>query len=230
MARRLAFAARAGRVTDTGMQVLFDLDGTLTDPREGIVNCIRHALSALKIEIDEGIDLTSFIGPPLRDTFRTLCADDEIAETAVAVYRQRFSTIGLFENRLYDGIETCLQALVDAGVSNYVVTSKPTLYSRRIVEHFGLNEYFKVVYGSNLDGSLADKTQLIRHVIETENIAATDAVMIGDRKFDVIGANNHGMRCIGVLWGYGSERELRDAGALSLCRRPGELQEHIFAP
>lgn len=210
------------------MYVFFDLDGTLTDPKQGIIACIQYALSSLDIEIDENVKLESFIGPPLRDTFRQLCEDDRLVAKAVSLYRERFSNVGIYENRIYDGIEECLESLVGKVGANYVVTSKPTGFSERIVKHFKISDYFKVVYGSNLDGSLGDKTDLLAHVLSTEEINPQKAVMVGDRKHDVIGAKNHGVRSIGVLWGYGSEQELRKAGADSICDNPYKLHEHIF--
>ncbi len=210
------------------MHILFDLDGTLTDPKMGIIACIRFALSKLDIEIDKDIDLESFIGPPLRDTFRELCGNDEIAENAVSIYRERFSTKGLFENQVYDGIPECLNRLMDKAESIHVATSKPTIYSERIIEHFDLSRYFNLVYGSNLDGSLSDKTDLLRHIIESEDLLPRHTVMIGDRSFDIIGAKNHGIRAIGVLWGYGTEDELSNAGADGLCNHPNEIYDKVF--
>jgi phosphoglycolate phosphatase len=210
------------------MHILFDLDGTLTDPKIGIIACIRFALSKLDIEIDKDIDLESFIGPPLRDTFRELCGNDEIAENAVSIYRERFSTKGLFENQVYDGIPECLNRLIEKADSIHVATSKPTIYSERIIEHFNLSRYFNLVYGSNLDGSLSDKTDLLRHIIESEDLLPKHTVMIGDRSFDIIGAKNHGIRAIGVLWGYGTEAELSNAGADGLCNHPDEIYDKVF--
>ena len=210
------------------MYVFFDLDGTLTDPKEGIVACLQYALSSLAIDIDDSIKLETFIGPPLRDTFRLLCKEDSLVEKAVDLYRERFATTGIFENRLYDGIDECLEDLVGKVRHIYVVTSKPTVYAERIVEYFHLGDHFKHVYGSNLDGSLGDKTELLAHVLRSEGIEPQDAVMIGDRKHDVIGAKNHGIRSIGVLWGYGSEQELVEAGADSVCDNPDQLHDHIF--
>ncbi len=210
------------------MHILFDLDGTLTDPKIGIIACIRFALSKLDIEIDKDIDLESFIGPPLRDTFRELCGNDEIAENAVSIYRERFSTKGLFENQVYDGIPECLNRLIEKADSIHVATSKPTIYSERIIEHFDLSRYFNLVYGSNLDGSLSDKTDLLRHIIESEDLLPRHTVMIGDRSFDIIGAKNHGIRAIGVLWGYGTEDELSNAGADGLCNHPDEIYDKVF--
>jgi phosphoglycolate phosphatase len=210
------------------MNILFDLDGTLTDPKIGIIACIRFALSKLDIEIDKDINLESFIGPPLRDTFRELCGNDEIAENAVSIYRERFSTKGLFENQVYDGIPECLNRLIEKADSIHVATSKPTIYSERIIEHFDLSRYFNLVYGSNLDGSLSDKTDLLRHIIESEDLLPRHTVMIGDRSFDIIGAKNHGIRAIGVLWGYGTEDELSNAGADGLCNHPDEIYDKVF--
>jgi len=210
------------------MHILFDLDGTLTDPKIGVIACIRFALSKLDIEIDQDIDLESFIGPPLRDTFRELCGNDEIAENAVSIYRERFSTKGLFENQVYDGIPECLNRLIEKADSIHVATSKPTIYSERIIEHFDLSRYFNSVYGSNLDGSLSDKTDLLSHIIESEDLLPKNTVMIGDRSFDIIGAKNHDIRAIGVLWGYGTEDELSNAGADGLCNHPNEIYDKVF--
>jgi len=210
------------------MHILFDLDGTLTGPKIGIIACIRFARSKLDIEIDKDIDLESFIGPPLRDTFRELCGNDEIAENAVSFYRERFSTKGLFENQVYDGIPECLNRLIEKADSIHVATSKPTIYSERIIEHFDLSRYFNLVYGSNLDGSLSDKTDLLSHIIESEDLLSKNTVMIGDRSFDIIGAKNHGIRAIGVLWGYGTEDELSNAGADGLCNHPNEIYDKVF--
>ena len=210
------------------MHILFDLDGTLTDPKVGIIACFQFALSRLGIEIDPKIKLESYIGPPMRAAFKELCGGEAYVEQAVALYRERFSTIGLFENQVYDGIPECLEQLTCKADSIHVVTSKPTVYSERIIEHFNLKKYFKVVYGSHLDGSLSDKTELLEYVLSNENIQPQNAVMIGDRKFDMIGAKNHGIRALGVLWGYGTEEELQRAGADGLCRHPKEIHDKIF--
>jgi len=209
------------------MHLFFDLDGTLTDPREGIVNCFEYALSRLGIEIDPDIRLESYIGPPMRDALRELCGDDQV-EPAVEIYRERFATVGLYENRVYDGIRECLENLAARADSVHVVTSKPTLFSERIVEHFELRRYFGGIYGSHLDGRLSDKTELLAQVLEREGISPAQAVMIGDRKFDMLGARNHGIRALGVLWGYGTKQELLAAGADEICGHPREIQARIF--
>ncbi len=205
------------------MNLLFDLDGTLTDPREGILASLRHALAALSIDdVDEG-RLENCIGPPLRDALADLCPDPAQIEIAVQHYRARFDGIGWRENRVYDGISECLEMLRSRGHRCYVATSKPTVFADRIIDHFGLARFFERVYGSELDGRRGDKTELLDWIRRQESLDPGDTVMIGDRKFDVVGAGNHGMRAIGVLWGYGSARELRAAGAVTLCRHPDEL-------
>jgi phosphoglycolate phosphatase len=210
------------------MHVLFDLDGTLTNPQQGFVNCIRYALTKLGIEIEADTRLESYIGPPLHSTFRKLCGDEKSAEHAMSLYRERYSSTGLFENHLYEGIAECLDRLTPAVDSIHVVTSKPTTFSERIIEHFNLEQYINVVYGSNLDGSLSDKTELLAHVLQSEKILPQNAVMIGDRRFDMIGASNHGIRALGVLWGFGSAEELQSAGADELCAHPEEIYQQIF--
>lgn len=210
------------------MHVFFDLDGTLTDPKQGFVRSVQFALSELNIELDPDINLESYIGPPLHDTFSKLCGDSNSAEAAISLYRERYAEIGLYENELYEGITECLDQIFGTAESIHVATSKPTVFSRQIIEHFELDQYFNVVFGSNLDGSLSDKTELLEHVLGTQGIAPQNAVMIGDRRFDMIGAKNHGIRALGVLWGYGSEEELKNAGADGICTHPNEIYDHIF--
>ena len=210
------------------MHVLFDLDGTLTDPREGIVACIQYALSRLDIELQDNVDLTRYIGPPLRDSFEELCGSAQVAERAVAIYRERFSAQGLFENRLYDGITKCLSQLSTRVDALHVATSKPGVFAERIIHYFNLHHYFDTVYGSQLDGSLSDKTELLGHILASEKLLPHEAVMIGDRSFDMVGASKNGIRSIGVLWGYGTVSELTEAGADALCRHPAEICETLF--
>ena len=209
------------------MHLLFDLDGTLTDPKQGIVTCIRHALQRLDIEIAPDIRLESYIGPPLRDTFRSLCGNDGDVEAAVGYYRERFATVGLFENRVYDGIPLCLEQLRARAESIHLATSKPTIYAERIIQHFGLDRFFDRIYGSELDGRLGDKTDLIGHILMHEKLKTANTIMIGDRSFDMVGARNNKVRAIGVLWGYGSEAELDQAGAHQICSHPAELSDHL---
>jgi len=199
----------------------------LTDSKPGIVACIRYALEKLGTDIGPDIDLEPYIGPPLADTFASLCPGIDV-ELAIGFYRERFTSKGLYENSVYDGIEACLEKLKTRTESIFVATSKATVYSERIISHFGLDGYFKVIYGSHLDGRLGNKVELLSHLLQRENIDPADAVMIGDRKFDIIAARSNAIRSIGVLWGYGSERELREAGADELCRHPDQLYRCLF--
>lgn len=209
--------------------VLIDLDGTLTDPREGIVACIEYALAKLEITRDDDVPLESYIGPPLLQTFRALCSGEGEAVEAVRLYRERFGTQGLYENSVFQGIPECLASLRKAGYILYVATSKPTVYSTRIIDHFQLSGHFAQVHGSHLDGTNSDKTDLLAHILDTEGIAPEDAVMIGDRRYDIVGARNHQVATIGVLWGYGSEEELLAAGADALCAHPDALFEAVVS-
>jgi len=205
--------------------VLFDLDGTLTDPKPGIVASLRFALSQLRAPCPTDDALATYIGPPLRGTFATLLGTHESdrIEEAMRLYRHRFADTGLYENRVYDGVPEMLERAGSAATAVYVATSKPAIYAERIVQHFGLAKHFRKVYGSELDGRYEDKAELLAHLLTRESIAAEAAVMIGDRAADVRAAKASGMRSIGVLWGYGSELELIDAGADGLCATPGEL-------
>lgn len=205
--------------------VLFDLDGTLTDPRDGIVRCIEHALARLGYKSPGEDSLARYIGPPLSGTFGELLRtdDESLIETAIATYRERFSSIGMFENRMYEGVPESLERLRSCGATLVVATSKPEVYAREILYYFGLRQWFKEVYGSELDGTLSDKKELVRHVLERERIPATHAVMVGDRRHDIVGARGNGVKAIGVLWGYGNRAELEGAGADWLCEAPAEL-------
>jgi phosphoglycolate phosphatase len=209
------------------MNLFFDLDGTLTDPEQGITACIRYALRELNLSIADNIDLTRYIGPPLLGSFEELCKDKQQANRALEYFRQRFTTHGLYENRLYDGITEALSELASQQHAIYVVTSKPTIFAIRIIEHFKLAVYFKDVYGSDLDGSRADKTELIAHVLEQRSCSSEHTVMIGDRRFDIQGAKNNGILAIGAVWGHGTEQELINADADTLCEHPGELVNAI---
>ena len=204
---------------------LFDLDGTLTDPKPGIVGCIRHAMNRLGVACPDDDALTAFIGPPLRRSFATLLATTESAriEEAMRLYRERFGVTGLFENRVYEGIREMLSEIGVIAPAAYVVTGKPKVYADRIVQHFALDRHLRHVYGVELDGRFDDKAELLAHALAREGVAARDAVMIGDRAADMIAARANGVRAVGVLWGYGSERELLEAGADVLCPEPRAL-------
>jgi phosphoglycolate phosphatase len=203
--------------------LLFDLDGTLTDPKPGITGCIRFALENLKASCPTDDLLARYIGPPLRRTFAELLSttDTEVIENAITLYRQRFADIGLYENEVYEGIPELLEQTKEAAV--YIATAKPRVYAERIVAHFGMSHHFQKVYGAELDGRWENKADLLRHLFAEENILPEDAVMIGDRAVDIEAARANGVASIGVLWGYGTHNELEKAGADHLCRTPDEL-------
>jgi phosphoglycolate phosphatase len=205
--------------------LLLDLDGTLTDPREGIVRCIQYALQRLARPCPPEEVLAACIGPPLRRTFETLLATPEpvAVEQAMALYRERFAEVGLFENTVYEGIPGALDDLGRLGHRMFVATSKAAVFAERIVRHFGLARHLAGIYGPSLEGRLDDKAELLAHLLAVERLSRHDAVMIGDREIDVTAARANGVRSIGVLWGYGSREELLAAGADVLCTAPVEL-------
>ena len=204
---------------------LFDLDGTLTDSSEGIINCAVYALTELGRKAPEREALRPFLGPPLSWSFRNLCGlEEDEAEEAVRIYRRRYSTIGLFENRSYDGIPELLGALKKDGLRLAVATSKPEVFSVRILEKFGLMEYFDAVVGCGLDGSLDTKAEVVAEALRRLGVQdKSRAVMVGDRKYDVAGAAEAGLRTIGAGWGYAEAGELEEAGALWIAKEPEEL-------
>lgn len=207
------------------MNLLFDLDGTLTDPYQGITRCISHALLALGRLAPLRVDLRWCIGPPLKNSFAKLLAsdDDNLAEAALAIYRERFGSVGLYENEVYEGIPEALKALQEMGHTLYVATSKPTVYAKQIIEHFALQQYFRAIHGSELDGTRSDKSRLISHILQSEAIASSETLMVGDREYDMIGAKENGVCGVGVLWGYGTQEELETSGAHTCISHPKEL-------
>lgn len=210
--------------------LLFDLDGTLTDPREGILRSMQHALARLGAEVPSEAHLERYIGPPLRDTFRDLLPGraSEV-ERAVDLYREHFVPVGMFENRVYPGIPALLQALVDAGRRLHLCTSKPHPFARRILEHFRLDRFFASIHGSELDGTRNEKGELVAYLLRQEGLAPARCLMLGDRRFDVEAAAQCGIASVGVLWGYGSRSELQDAGARWLAESPEALAAWLLA-
>ncbi len=216
--------------------ILFDLDGTLTDPREGITKCIAHALERMGVEPPPLDELTFAIGPPLRASLAKLLGtrSREAVERALAHYRERFADVGLYENAPYEGIDGVLVELRRAGHPLYVATSKPRVYAERIVSHFTLHAHFEAVHGCELDGTREDKRDLLAHLFPSHGIDPARAVMVGDRGVDMVAARHHGAGALGALWGYGTPSELEEAGAHALCARPAEipsrLRELLAAP
>ena len=200
--------------------IFFDLDGTLTDPKPGITRSIQYALDKLgQPTIPTEDELTWCIGPPLRASFVKLLGEAS-ADLAVSLYRERFSEIGLYENSVYAGIPDVLGALRSSGHRLFVATSKAHVFADRIIDHFDLREHFERVFGAELDGTRADKSDLLAYALKTAAVESSHAIMIGDRSHDMIGARNNGIKGIGVLYGYGSEQELMAAGASQLCATP----------
>lgn len=210
--------------------ILFDLDGTLTDPKAGITKSVAYALDSFGIKTEDLDDLCCFIGPPLKDSFMNFCAFSEAdAVRAIEKYREYFKDTGLFENELYAGIDSMLQRLSAAGRQLVVATSKPKIFADRILEHFKIAHYFKVVCGSELDGTRTKKSEVIRYALEKAGITDVNkAIMVGDREHDVIGANDVGIPCIGVLYGYGSREEFEKAGAALIVESVEELGEALL--
>ena len=205
------------------MHVFFDLDGTLTDPKTGITTCIRHALNLLEFPVPSMQVLEQCIGPPLHDSFVEILGSKTLADKAVELYRERFGRIGLYENAVFDGIYESLVELNASVQSMYVVTSKPTIYAQRIVEHFGLNAFFSKVYGSNLDGTLTDKTELIRFVLEQESRRPDEVIMVGDSmESDILSAEKAGIT--GILIDRRDKREY-DKKILLLDELPSKIKE-----
>jgi phosphoglycolate phosphatase len=201
--------------------VYIDLDGTLTDPFEGISRCIAYALDALGYEKPADEELRRFIGPPLLDTFGELIGSEQ-APRALELYRERFSATGWRENAVYPGVHESLEVMTAAGHRCFVATTKPHVFARRIIEHFGLSSFFAGIYGSELDGTRTDKTELLQFAA-LERSGSRPSAMVGDRYHDVVGALNNGFRAIGATWGYGTEDELLGAGADCLAATPQEL-------
>jgi phosphoglycolate phosphatase len=207
--------------------ILFDLDGTLTDPFIGITSSIQHALRQMGKEPPPSEELRRYIGPPLQANFMEMLGDEAMALEAVGFYRQRYGEVGKFENELIPGIAEALQAMTEAGHVLFVATSKLESYSLDIIEHFGFARFFRRVHGSALDGSRADKGDLIRHILSAEGLDPQRTVMIGDRLHDAHGAARNDVRTIGVLWGYGDRAELERAGAVRIAASPAELPDMV---
>lgn len=195
--------------------VLFDLDGTLTNSELGITTCVQHALKKFGIEVEDRTVLRPFIGPPLGESFQVFYGlSKEESEQAIVYYRERFSVKGLYENEVYEGVEKTLQMLKDSGKKLIVATSKPEKFTMIILEHFDLLKYFDFVAGATMDGSRGEKADVIRYALEKCSIEdKSDVIMIGDRKFDILGAKENGLKSMGVLYGFGDREELMEAGA-----------------
>jgi phosphoglycolate phosphatase len=216
---------------DSIKNVLFDLDGTLTDPGEGITRCLQYALNEMGIECPAPAELHVHIGPPVRGALSIILktTDESLIEEALRIYRVRFSETGIYENKVYDGVPEMLTALRASSRRLYVATAKPLVFTERILRHFGLTDYFDGIYGSELNGHLDNKVELIRHILKTSELSPSETLMVGDRMYDIFGAKENGCMSLGVTYGYGSEEELRNAGADLLCDSPGEITRRLGA-
>ena len=212
--------------------ILFDLDGTLTNSKEGITKCVQYALKYFGIDEPDLDKLNCFIGPPLLDGFMEYYGFNE-AKSRIAVnkYREKFSEVGLFQNEVYDGIEGLLEELISKGKVLAVATSKPEIFTERILEKFNLKKYFKVVVGSELDGTRNDKGEVIRAVIRQLGLsksALSKTIMVGDRKHDILGAKSCDIDSIGVEFGFAEENELKLAGADYIVDSVEELRDFLI--
>lgn len=207
--------------------ILMDLDGTIVDSMQGITRSAQYALRHFGIHVDDLNKLRSFIGPPLKYSFMEFYGfSDAQADAAVQKYRERYAAEGVHENILYEGIESFLQHMSRCGKTCLLATSKAAYFAEQILEEFHLRHYFAFVGGSGLDGSRNTKAAVIRHVLREQNITEpSSVVMVGDRKYDIIGAREAGVDAIGVLYGYGSREELQEAGATRIVRDVEELDE-----
>lgn len=211
--------------------ILFDLDGTITDPKTGITKSIQYSLRSFGIHIEDLDELMPFIGPPLRDSYKNFYGfDDASAEKAVAKYREYFAEQGIFENILYPGMDKLLQTQRQRGKILAVATSKPTVFAERILRHFSIDGYFSFVAGSELDGRRSKKSEVIQYALDNLQCDYADsAIMVGDREHDILGANALGMGSIGVLYGYGSLSELKEAGATYIAESVSALSDLLYS-
>ncbi len=206
--------------------ILFDLDGTLTDSGEGIINCAILALEHFNLPIPDRETLRVFVGPPLHETFMQFGVPADKAAEAVTVYRSRYVPIGMFENAPYEGIRELLEALKAQGHTLYVATSKPEWMAQEILKKFELDGYFDLICGATMDTSRTEKSQVIAYLLGLTG-SAEDAIMVGDTKFDVIGAAAHNIPTVGVSWGYGTVEDMQQAGAAAIVNTTQELLEFL---
>ena len=204
--------------------ILFDLDGTLTDSGEGIMNCAKLALEHYGIHVEDEQSLRVFVGPPLQKTFAEFGVPKEEVDNAIQIYRSRYIPIGKFENSPYPGIRELLEKLRSAGYKLYVATSKPEETSLEILDHFDMTKYFEIVCGASFDVSRHSKDKVIEYLLERIG-EQVDAVMVGDTAFDVLGAKAHGIPTVGVSWGYGEVSDMVSAGAIGIANTMDELFE-----
>lgn len=210
--------------------ILFDLDGTLLNTGLGILKSVQYALKTVGVEIEDLSILERHIGPPILEGFQSFYDFDyETASLAVSRFREMYMEIGLKETSVYDGIQECLDKLTREGKKLYVATSKPEVVAKQFLEHFGLDRYFVDICGSTLDGTRTTKSEVIEYLMSKNDLKLEDELlMVGDREHDVLGAADHGIKCVGVLYGFGSREEFEEAGAAAVVKTPDELVTYIL--
>ena len=210
--------------------ILFDLDGTLVDPFEGITNSVVYSLKSYGIEVTDKKELSCFIGPPLYESFEKYYGfSKEKAVEAVEKYREYYSVTGIFENEIYSGVRELLSELKDKGFKLVLATSKPEVFAKRILDYFDLTTYFTVVTGSLLNGDRVKKAQVIKETLKRlGNPLKSECIMVGDRSHDIIGAKENSIKSVGVLYGYGNFTEFNDANADFIIKNINELREILF--
>lgn len=204
--------------------ILFDLDGTLTDSGEGIMNCVEYALEKFGLPIPSREELRIVVGPPLHDSMQKFGVPADRVDEAVAVFRSRYTPIGIFENYPYPGVQEMLAALKQQGHKLFVATSKPEVMAEKVLKHFGLDGYFDHICGALMDRSRNSKSDVIAYLLE-QNGRADNMIMVGDTHYDVLGAAAHGIKTIGVSWGYGEPADMEAAGAIAIAHSCEELLE-----
>ncbi len=205
--------------------ILFDLDGTLTDSVQGITNCFRYTIEQLNFPVPSEDELLSFVGPPLHRTFAAILqtSNGALIEKAVAIYRERFDKVGWQENSVYVNVPEMLNAIKTDGYNLFVATSKDENAAQKILKHFDLDSYFIEIAGSDPQGRLADKALLISELLQRHNLIANETIMIGDRMHDILAAKQNGILAFGITYGYGSVAELREAKADSIYETEMEV-------
>lgn len=212
--------------------LLFDLDGTLTDPKEGITKSVQYALKHYGIWVDDLDSLCPFIGPPLKDSFQKYYDfSEQQAKEAIQVYREYFSVTGWSQNKVFPGIPEMLGELKAAGKKLYLATSKPEVFAKQILEHFDLASYFEFVGGADLEETRVGKGDVIQYVLDTCGLSdkKEKILMIGDREHDVLGARKQGLECVGVLFGYGDRKEMEDCHAAYIAESINELRKMLLS-
>lgn len=210
--------------------ILIDLDGTLTDPREGITTSARYGLNKMGHPIADSENIDWIIGPPLKASLAKILnvsPEDDLAEQALLGYRERFAVTGLFENELFDDVKDTLQHLHTQGYRLFLATAKPEIYAKRILEHFNLLQYFEYPYGSELSGERTNKGDLIAYILEKEQLNPQECLMVGDREHDIFGARKNGIETIAVEYGYGSAQELDQAKPKARIQKFSDLLQVI---